>query len=75
MQIRSRVGNWLLIGLGALLLTTGVPAVAVETRQTGRFDPGVLIFVALLSLPGLRWDSVGGNLEEHRRQRWQREQE
>lgn len=59
MQIRSRVGNWLLIGFGALLLTTGVLAVAVETRQTGRFDPGALIFVALLSLPGL-WCIVGG---------------
>ena len=75
MQIRSRVGNWVLIGFGVLLLMAGVLAVVVETRQTGRFDPGALIFVALLSLPGLKWDSVGGNLEEHRRQRRQREQE
>jgi len=59
MQIRSRVGNCLLIGFGVLLLTAGVLAVVVETRQTGRFDPGVLIFVALLSLPGL-WCIVGG---------------
>lgn len=59
MRIRSRVGNRLLIGFGALLLTAGVLAVVVETRQMGRFDPGALIFVALLSLPGL-WCIVGG---------------
>jgi hypothetical protein len=59
MRIRSRAGNYALVGFGAGLLVVGVLAAVSEMRHTGRFEAGALIFVALFSLPGL-WCIVGG---------------